>query len=355
MNERPCRGLVLITGATGYVGFRVLIQALEAGYAVRCVVRSQSKANELLAHPIIKQLAAPHSLYFAIVPDFTAHGAFDLCIEGLSHIIHVASPIPGPTKTVWQRDLIEPAVKGTTGLLTSAKGISSIKRVIITSSVAGIVPYEVLTYGDCTDRVWTANDRIPIDQGPYENPVQAYNASKAMALEATARFTEQEKPSFDVINIFPGWVIGRNDLAKDPAGTVSGSNWAALGHVLGCKSTRATAPIVGHVDDVARAHVLALDSRLQGNQNFGVCFDSDWSEALGIVKRKFPLAVKEGIFPVNGSQPNVKLHFDSSKTEDVLGFKLTDFDTQVASVATHYLEELSKPGARPVNPELLQI
>ena len=90
----------MITSATSYVGFYVLIQALEAGYAIQCVVRSQSKANELLAHPIIKQLAAPYSLYFAIVPDFTVGRAFDLCTRGLSHIIYVASLIPGPTKTV---------------------------------------------------------------------------------------------------------------------------------------------------------------------------------------------------------------------------------------------------------------
>ena len=346
---------LLITGATGYVGFRVLITALEAGYTIRCVVRSQSGADGLLANPVTKQLSPKSSLCFTIVPDFAAKGAFRQSLQGVSYVIHVASPVPGPGKTDWERDLIEPAVKGTTGLLTSAKETPGIQRIVITSSVAGIIPYPVLTSGDETSKIWTADDRIPIDHGPYKNHTQAYNASKAMALESIANFMGSEKPSFDVINIFPGWVIGRNDLAKDPTGTVTGSNSAALGHVLGHKSTRATAPIVGHVNDVAQAHVLALDSKVQGNQNFGVCLDSDWSLALEIVKEKFPQAVKNGIFPSNGHQPNVKLRFDSSKTEKVLGFKLLDFESQVVSVAGHYLEELAKPGAKPVDPKILQI
>ena len=346
---------LLITGATGYVGFRVLITALEAGYSVRCVVRSQSKADELLANPVMKRLSLNHSICFTIVPDFAAKGAFCQSLQGVSYVIHVASPVPGPGKTDWERDIIEPAVKSTTELLTSAEETGGIQRIVITSSVAGIVPYSVLTFGDESNKTWTANDRIPIDHGPYENHTQAYNASKAMALEAIASFMESKNPSFDVINIFPGWVIGRNDLAKDPAGTVTGTNSAALGHVLGHQSSRATAPIVGHVNDVALAHVLALDSRVQGNQNLGVCLDSDWSLALEMVRKNFPQAVKEGVFPLNGHQANVKLQFDSSKTEEVLGFKLSDFESQVVSVAGHYLEELAKPGAKPVDLDLLQI
>ena len=346
---------LLITGATGYVGFRVLIVALEAGYTVRCVVRSQAGADRLLANPVVKQLSPNRSLYFTIVPDFAAKGAFHQPLQGIPYVIHVASPIPGPSKTDWERDLIKPAVQGTIGLLSSAKETPSVKRIVITSSVAGIVPYPVLTFGDKTSKIWTADDRIPVDRGPYKDHTQAYNASKAMALEAIANFMEIEKPGFDVINIFPGWVIGRNDLARDPAGTVTGSNSAALGHVFGHRSTRATAPIVGHVDDVARAHVYALHSEVQGNQNFGVCLDSDWSLALEIVKENFPQEVEDGIFALNGSQPNVKLRFDSSRTEQILGFRLVSFESQVVSVARHYLEELAKPGAKPVNPDILQV
>lgn len=347
---------VLLTGATGYVGSRILITSIEAGYVVRCVVRSQSKADKLLACPALQNLKSKFS--FIIIPDFSVKNAFDQACEGVIYVLHVASPIPGPGKTNWETDLVDPAVKMTSGIFLAAQKTPTIKRMVITSSVAGIVPYPILTFGDQTDKIWTPDDRIPIDRGPYQNVVQAYNASKAMALEVIAHFMHTQKPQFDVINIFPGWVVGRNVLATNPTETVSGTNWAALGNVFGHHSTRATVPIVGHVDDVARAHVISLDLKMQENQkiqNLAVFVMSDWSLSLEIVRRNFPQAVNDHIFSLTGHQPNLKLSFNSSASEETLGFPFSSFEAQVVSVAAHYLEELAKPGATPVDASSLQI
>ncbi|MBV8982097.1 MAG: SDR family oxidoreductase [Acidimicrobiia bacterium] len=43
MTEGPTRGRVLVTGATGYVGGRLVPQLLDAGYQVRCLARTPSK------------------------------------------------------------------------------------------------------------------------------------------------------------------------------------------------------------------------------------------------------------------------------------------------------------------------
>lgn len=341
---------VLLTGATGFVGSRILIALLEAKYNVRCVVRSRSKADELLAVPAVQNFAPEQSLSFAIVPNFSARDSFDHAFHEISYAIHVASPVPGPGKTDWEKDFIEPALHGTSEVLLAAQKTPTVKRIVFTSSVAGVIPDHVLAFGDESNKSWTADDPIPIDRGPYQNVRQAYNASKAMALELAARFVKTEKPKFDVIRILPGWVIGRNILAKDPAGTVSGSNWVAFGSVFGQKSTLTTPAIVSHADDVARAHAVALDPKIQGHQNLAVCFNADWSQSLEIVKKNFPQAVKDKIFPLNGYQPNVRVNFDSSGSEEILGFKFLGFEEQIVSVASHYLEELAKPGAKPVDP-----
>ena len=55
-----------------------------------------------------------------------------------------------------------------------------------------------------------------------------------------------------------------------------------------------------------------------------------------------------GVLPANGNQPSIEMQFDSSDTERALGFKLQGFDEQVMSAVNHYLEELAKPGAKPV-------
>ena len=44
---------VLITGVTGHVGFRVMQFALDDGYHVRAVVRSEIKAAKVRQHPTV--------------------------------------------------------------------------------------------------------------------------------------------------------------------------------------------------------------------------------------------------------------------------------------------------------------
>ena len=87
--------LVLITGATGHIGFRTLAVALEAGYRARVSSRSLQMAEKLRSLPSIK----PHAdkVEFVEIPDFLAPGAFDNAVQGVSYIIHVASPIPDAT------------------------------------------------------------------------------------------------------------------------------------------------------------------------------------------------------------------------------------------------------------------
>lgn len=46
--------LVLLTGATGHLGFKVLRSALEAGYTVRAAVRSEQKATILKSNRVLK-------------------------------------------------------------------------------------------------------------------------------------------------------------------------------------------------------------------------------------------------------------------------------------------------------------
>ena len=85
--------LVLITGATGHVGFRVLIHALTAGYSIRCAVRSSQKAKTIISHPLILALSPGPRLSFIVIPDLCVPSAYDEAARGVSHIIHIASPL----------------------------------------------------------------------------------------------------------------------------------------------------------------------------------------------------------------------------------------------------------------------
>lgn len=87
---------ILITGATGLIGFRILLLALEAGHNVRYTARSEEKARIVTFNPAVQKLAPGDRLSSVIIPDFTVDGAFDSALQGVTHIIHAGSPVPDP-------------------------------------------------------------------------------------------------------------------------------------------------------------------------------------------------------------------------------------------------------------------
>ena len=131
--------LVLITGATGFIGSQTALSALKAGYRVRLSVRKPDQIEKL------KKLFSEFvgSLDFAVVSDFTAPDAFKSAVEGVDYIFHLASPMVGQGSD-FQNDYVAPAVKGTESILFSAKEQPSIKRVIVMSSILGLLPLGAL-------------------------------------------------------------------------------------------------------------------------------------------------------------------------------------------------------------------
>ncbi|KAL7903643.1 hypothetical protein GGI35DRAFT_487264 [Trichoderma velutinum] len=73
--------LVLLTGATGFIGFRTLVLLLKAGYKVRTAVRNVAGFEKIKA----LKSAAPYAsqIQHIIVPDITVPGAYDDAVKGL--------------------------------------------------------------------------------------------------------------------------------------------------------------------------------------------------------------------------------------------------------------------------------
>ena len=340
--------LVLLTGASGHMGFRALVEALTAGYQVRAAVRSQNKADLILAAPSIKALNPGSKLRFAIVPDILAGGAYDKAANGVKYIVHCASPIANPTDH-YERDIIEPAIKGTVGILSSAAKAPSVKRVVITSSCIAVIPWEDFIAKE-SEHIFGPDDTIPDVPGPYGHYFEAYAASKVNALNATTRWVGAEKPHFDVINMLPSFFIGKNELVTEAKDILRGTNGAAFGQVLGKKMDSPNPGTTIHVNDVAKIHILALNPKVKGNQNFmassGGVEGREWADAIKIVKEIFSEAVRDGRLPADGFQPSKKLRIDSRKTEKELGIAFQPYETQVESVTEHYLELLGKAGGK---------
>ena len=333
--------LVLVTGATGFIGFRTLIEALKAGYRVRAAVRNEGGIQKIKAadstQPYLSQLE------FVLVPDILKEDAYYEAVRGVDYVIHLASPTTNtkttPTEESYDEMLIQPAVQGTMNMI---KGVSkcspTTKRMVITASIVSIIEFPEMFME--TGNVFTEQSRTPNASGPFGGIFPAYSASKAAAFNATEEYVRTQKPHFEINHVGPAFVIGKHELATTRAEVLAGTNGAALGHVLGSAGGPTPSTSV-YVYDIAKMHVLALDPKIPGGQLFlGVSENSNtrWEDAFDIVKKHFPKAVEDGTFPLNGSNPTKRLIFDNEYTKKTLGIEFVNFEEQVKSVAGHYLE-----------------
>ncbi|KHN99773.1 reductase [Metarhizium album ARSEF 1941] len=345
--------LVLLTGATGMIGFKTLVELLESGYTVRAAVRNQAGFDRISSLPPVQKYK-PQLTSF-IVPDITVPGAYDEAVKGAEYIVHAASPIPaaviGPQ--AHGACLIRPAVQGTVGILESALRTTGTRRVVITASVVSIVSPARLAAGKVIDgKSHPVLDACPQNtfdvatEPPFADDFAAYAASKALAYRATKDFVAANNPPFDVVNIMPIYVFGRDETVTEASSIAKGSNSLIMGPLLGHARDRLVSGEGVHVDDVARMHVLALDPQVAGNQDFLAASPGlggvDWTETFEIVKRRYPKEYADGVFNFDGvadqATPSPPARVDSAKATRVLGIQFKTFEEQVVSVVDHFLE-----------------
>ena len=340
--------LILITGVSGHVGFKVLVNALELGYSVRAVIRGTSKEAGILATKSIQTLNPGARLSFVVVQDNSVDGAYDEALNGVKYVIYVGSPTPDGAIPLEEQEaqIVIPAVKGTIGMLQSANKTASIKRVVITGSCASIIPTMTVIGG--SDEEFDESSEAEAFTPPFPHVFVAYCASKIAAFKATKDFIAREKPAFDVVTLMPAYIIGKNELVTNPKKIKLGSNGLAFRQILGENPD----PVPGgavHLHDVAKAHLLALDPKIPGNSHFILSSSGldgiVWGDAIGVVAKNYPRAVAKGTLPNNGVAETLRLKINSRKAEEAFGFKFLNYEEQVKSVTSHYLELVGSEAA----------
>ena len=236
---------VLVTGGSGYVASWIVRCLLEDGRTVRATVRDPLKPSGL-EH--LHALATAHpgrlTLHRA---DLLDDGSFTDAMGGCELVIHTASPfLMGTLKNPYEQ-LIRPAVEGTRNVLSSVNSTDSVKRVVLTSSVAAI-------FGDNIDMqgkdAFTDTDWNITSTATY----QEYSYSKTVAeKEAWSMCRRQDR--WDLVTVNPSLVLGPSLTTSSASGSMT-----TMGHFIdGSLALGAPALQIGVVDvrDVARVHLAA--------------------------------------------------------------------------------------------------
>jgi dihydroflavonol-4-reductase len=305
-------GLVLLTGASGFVGSAVARALVTTGYAVRALVRGSSPTGHL----------ADLGLEF-VHGDLRDPATLPPAFAGVRYLFHVAADY-----RLWARDPSELArtnVEGTRALMQEALR-AGVERVVYTSSVATLAARQ--------DGV-SADETMPLDEA---SAIGVYKRSKVAGERAVEDLVARGLPAV-IVN--PSTPIGPRDVKPTPTGRIILE--AAAGRMPAFVDTGLN---MVHVDDVAAGHLLAFGKGRIGERYILGGQNASLAEILSVVAQEtgrrppririprgalVPLAyVTEAIAQVTGKEPMLtrdglkmsknKMFFSSAKAERELGY-----------------------------------
>ncbi len=304
---------VLVTGATGFVGAAVLRALLDAGQAVRALVRAGSDRRNLEGldvEPVEGELGDAASLGRAVA--------------GCAALYHVAADyrlwVPEPAA------IYRANVEGTRALMRAAAE-AGVARIVYTSSVAVL--------GLHADGA-PADETVP---ATLVDMIGHYKRSKFLAEQAVAEMAAEGLP---VVIVNPSTPIGPRDVKPTPTGRMVVE--AAAGRMPAFVDTGLN---LVHVDDVAAGHLLAFEHGAVGERyilgGHDMSLRDILAEIAAIAGRKPPKVklphglilpfayAAEGIARLTGREPfatvdgirmaRKKMYFSSAKARAALGYR----------------------------------
>ncbi|GMH80527.1 hypothetical protein TrST_g2947 [Triparma strigata] len=244
--------IVLVTGASGYVGLAVVKAFLDSNnYAVRGTVRDPT--NEAKVAPL-KALPNQASLTLFKADLLDSAETWDAAVSDCAYVVHTASPFVLSPKDV-QRDLLDPAIKGTEAVLSAIARNGKVEKTVVTSSIGAIMcdKWDVPEHG----YVYSEKDWNTAASATY-NP---YIYSKVMAERRAWEIAKEA--NFDLCCINPGFVMG------PPLSKTSSTSLTFMADLIQGKFSSGAVDdrqCMVDVRDVAKAHVLAIEKGVPGKR-----------------------------------------------------------------------------------------
>ncbi|KAK2993818.1 hypothetical protein RJ640_027696 [Escallonia rubra] len=283
---------VCVTGGSGYIASWLVKFLLQRGYTVKASVRDPNdpkRTDHLLALDGAKERLR---LFKA---NLLEEHSFDAAIDGCDGVFHTASPfyhaINDPQLIIapllmnlivsllgssFQAELIDPALKGTLNVLGSCAKAPSVKRVVLTSSVAAVAYNgKPRTPDVVVDETWWSNPEFCKEMKLW------YVLSKTLAEDAAWKFVKEK--SFDMVAINPAMVIG--PLLQP---TLNTSAAAILDVIKGAETYPNSTFGWVNVKDVANAHIQAFEIPTASGRYCLVERVAHYSEIVEILRKLYP-------------------------------------------------------------------
>jgi dihydroflavonol-4-reductase len=220
----------LVTGASGFVGSRLVRALIDRGDKVKAFVRAGSS---------LKQLSGlPNDRFKLAFGDITVEHTVYRALAGCDRMYHVASNFK-----MWDRNpdaILKPAIEGTRATLEAARR-RGLEKIVVTSSVAAL---------------GTTSKPEEMDESHEFNlqDPETYVLSKYEAEREALMAVEEGLP---VLIVLPSGVFGPGDWKPTPSGQGIVTYMKAPPS-MGFPVTDGGISIVD-VDDVVAGHIAAMD------------------------------------------------------------------------------------------------
>jgi dihydroflavonol-4-reductase len=330
MPQPDAGDIILITGASGFVGSAIAIAARRAGYRLRVLVRAASPRGNIQPGDDV------------VIGDIRDRASLAEALRDVRYLIHAAADY-----RLWSRtpsEIITTNAEGTRCVMEEALR-AGVERIVYTSSVATIA------LRDDTP----ADERSPLAE---QDAIGAYKKSKVIAERLVEDMVQRHRLPAVIVN--PSTPIGPRDVKPTPTGRIIVE--AASGRMPAFVDTGLN---MVHVDDVAAGHLAALargtigERYILGGEN--VYLRDMLAEIARVVGRKpprvrlpiaplYPLAVvAEGVGLITGREPFLTLDglrmaghhmfFNDAKARRELGYSTRPYREGIADAIAWFRQQ----------------
>jgi nucleoside-diphosphate-sugar epimerase len=245
-------GTVLVTGGTGFVGMRVVLQLLQQGYVVKTTLRNLNSKQRLISILKDNGITSFSNLLFTEA-ELTHDDNWLQAMQGCRYVLSVASPVFFD-KPKNEEDAIRPACEGILRVLKFAKQ-AGVQRVVMTSNFGAVGFSQTDKSRETTEDDWT-NTRL--------KGLSVYEKSKALAEKAAWDYINGEGQGLEFATINPVAILG-----PSLGGHVSGSFHLLQNLLNGKMKAIPNIPLnVVDVRDVADLHIRAMVTPGANGQRF---------------------------------------------------------------------------------------